>query len=262
MAVIIGSARIDENGHAVGGAAGDQKQKSTPDYGGEISMQNFYVPRNKGWYILRPKSAEHAKKIAKKMETACNNKNIGYDQGGRYGVVKNGVATKTKTEADCSSLVRACVKEATGKDPGDFNTESEPKALEKTGLFEKKISYTSGTTLYTGDVLVTKTKGHTAIVVKGASRSGNNTPTTKKTSNSKVALPTLKIGNEGEEVKKLQKNLKSLGFRDDSKEELEVDGKFGSKTKQALIKFQKSAKIEPDGVYGKESHEAMKSIIN
>lgn len=260
MAVIIGSARIDENGHAVGGAAGDQKQKSSPDYSGEISMQNFYVS-NKGWYILRPKSADHANKIAKKMETACNNKNIGYDQGGRYGVIKNGVATKTKTEADCSSLVRACVKEATGKDPGDFNTEGEPGALEKTGLFEKRISYSSGTTLYTGDVLVTKTKGHTVIVVKGASRSGNSTSAPKKTSNSKVALPTLRKGSEGEEVKKLQKNLKSLGFKDDSKKELAVDGDFGSKTKQALIKFQKSAKIEPDGVYGNESYKAMKSII-
>ena len=32
---IIGSARIDERGKATGGKAGDQKQKSTPDYKGD-----------------------------------------------------------------------------------------------------------------------------------------------------------------------------------------------------------------------------------
>lgn len=31
----IGSARIDEHGKATGGKAGDQKQKTTPDYKGE-----------------------------------------------------------------------------------------------------------------------------------------------------------------------------------------------------------------------------------
>lgn len=31
---IIGSARIDEHGKATGGKAGDQKQKTSPDYKG------------------------------------------------------------------------------------------------------------------------------------------------------------------------------------------------------------------------------------
>lgn len=31
---IIGSARIDERGKALGGKAGDQKQKTSPDYKG------------------------------------------------------------------------------------------------------------------------------------------------------------------------------------------------------------------------------------
>lgn len=175
MAVIIGSARIDEKGNATGGVVGDQKQTSTPDYKGEVSFQNFYV-HSKGWYVLRPKSVDHAKAIAKSMKTACNNPNIGYDQNGRYGVVKYGTATKTKTEADCSSLVRVCVKEGTGKDPGDFNTSSEVSVLEKTGLFEAKKAYTSGMTLYTGDVLVTKTKGHTVIVTDGTERVSVSTP--------------------------------------------------------------------------------------
>lgn len=182
MAVIIGSARIDERGKLSGGQAGDQKQKSsTNDTVGEVSMQNFYV-HSKGWYILRPKDANIAKKIASNMKTACNNKNIGYDQMNRLGVMTYGVNSKVKTETDCSTLVRACVKEASGKDPGNFSTLNEADMLEKSGLFEKRVAYTSGTTLYTGDVLVTKTKGHTVIVVEGADRTTKKPTPTKTTS--------------------------------------------------------------------------------
>ena len=168
MGVIIGSARIDENGRASGGAAGDQKQSTTPDYTGEVSMQNFYV-HTKGWYVLHPQDPEVAIRLAAAMITACNNANIGYDQLQRLGVVTNGTGSKVKTECDCSSLVRACVREATGKDPGNFTTANEATMLEATGLFEDKKNYTTGMTLYTGDILVTKTKGHTAIVTAGAS---------------------------------------------------------------------------------------------
>ena len=169
MSIIIGSARLAENGSITGGAVGDQKQRSTPDYTGEVSMQAFYQ-HSKGWYILRPKDAAHANAIARKMKDACNNPNLGYDQTGRYGVLTYGIGTKTKTECDCSSLVRACVKEATGKDPGEFSTAVEATVLENSGLFEKRIPYSSGTALYTGDVLVTKTKGHTVIVTDGNPR--------------------------------------------------------------------------------------------
>lgn len=183
MNIVIGSARVDEKGTYSGGAAGDQKQKSSVnDTAGEVSMQPFYVHK-KGWNVIRSKSAAHAKNIAKNMKTACNNANIGYDQAGRLGVIQNGVGSKVKTEADCSSLVRACVKEATGIDPGNFTTYNEASVLKKTGLFEDKIAYTSDTELYTGDILVTKSKGHTAIVVSGKARTikkAASTDTTKK----------------------------------------------------------------------------------
>lgn len=259
MSIIIGSARINENGHATGGASGDQKQKSTPDYSGEISMQTFYVS-NKGWYVLRPKSAKHAKKIAENMKTACNNKNIGYDQNGRNGVIKYGVATKTKTEADCSSLVRACIKEATGKDPGDFYTGNEATVLEKTKLFEARKSYVNGMKLYDGDVLVTKTKGHTVIVVSGNSRD-EKTNTDKKT----IAKPTLREGSQGYEVGILQKNLNEVKKSIFSKifsTKLVVDGEFGPKTKEGVKSFQKKYKLElVDGIYGPKTAEKMGSLL-
>lgn len=173
MGIVVGSARIDENGKVSGGAAGDQKQASSAnDTIGEVSMQAMYA-HSKGWYISRPKLVEHANAIAERMVKACNNPNIGYNQGKRLGIVTYGTGSKTKTECDCSSLVRECVKEATGKDPGNFTTANEVAKLEATGLFESKVAYVSQekTPVYNGDVLTTKTKGHTVIVVGGNQRS-------------------------------------------------------------------------------------------
>ena len=191
MSIMVGSARIDERGNASGGAAGDQKQTSaTNDLTGEVSMQKMYS-HSKGWYILRPKSAAHAVKMADLMKAACNNANIGYDQGNRLGVVQHGIMTAVKTECDCSSLVREVVKEATGKDPGNFTTANEAASLEATGLFESKRSYVSqsATPVYDGDVLVTKTKGHTVIVVSGNARkaaSGSSSAPVPSVSTAKI----------------------------------------------------------------------------
>ena len=174
MAIMVGSARIDEHGNIKGGAVGDQKQTvKTGDTKGEVSQQAFYV-HSKGWIILRPKSPELAAEIALLMIDACDNPNIGYDQGNRNGVLRYGVHTKTKTECDCSGLIRAIIYWATGKDPGAFSTATEVDKLMATGLFEK-IEFTSQTKtpVYNGDILVTKTKGHTVIVTSGNPRKVN-----------------------------------------------------------------------------------------
>ncbi len=205
MAVIIGSARIDENGKISGGSAGDQTGK-------EVATQNFYV-HAKGWYVLRAKSDAVANKLAQAMKQACNNNNIGYDQYQRLGVITNGTNSKVKTECDCSSLVRQCVIEASGKDPGNFNTSNEVSALEKTGLFEKAFKYTSGTTLKTGDILVTCTKGHTVIVTSGASRTTK--PSIDSTAKEVVSG---KYGNGQDRINK----LKALGYTDAEIKEIQA----------------------------------------
>lgn len=168
MAILVGSARQDEKGRYSGGTAGDQTGK-------EVSTQEMYT-HSKGWYIIRAKDIVHANKIAERMFVACENNNIGYDQNQRLGIIQNGINTKLKTECDCSSLVRQCVREATGKDPGNFTTANELQALKNTGLFEKEISYVNQiqTPVYDGDILVTKSKGHTVIVVSGNRRKTNN----------------------------------------------------------------------------------------
>lgn len=173
--VTVGSARIDENGNANWGKAGDQTCK-------EVATEPYYRHRL-GWYLLRPKQAAVARKIGLAMVEACLNHNIGYDQSERYGIInclkKYGRIAKINepTEADCSSLVRACCIQA-GINVGDFNTSSEVSVLEKTGAFNKAVVVTNDTKLCAGDVLVTKIKGHTLIVTEGYPREDGK-PTVK-----------------------------------------------------------------------------------
>ena len=277
--IYIGSARIDERGKLFGGQAGDQKQtSSTNDTKGEVSIQQFYL-HSKGWYILRPKDISAANKMASAMTIACNNKNIGYDQYNRLGIIEHGVDSKVKTEADCSSTVRACIIKATGKDVGNFNTENEASVLEKSGLFHKRAVYVNQTKtpIYNGDVLVTKTKGHTVIVVSGNPRSGKSTTNTSVNTSTKYAqkdfikdiqsaigvkvdgvvgvktlsaLPLIsKTKNtKHKAVKPLQKYLNSIGYSCGS-----VDGEFGNKSASAVEKFQKAKKLVVDGTVGQNT---------
>lgn len=185
MTITIGSARIDERGKASGGKAGDQKQKASPDYKGEVSMQNFYVS-SKGWYILRAKNPQVASNIALAMTIACNNPNIGYNQAKRLDIIKAGAGTHATqpTSCDCSSLVRQCVREA-GVEVGNFTTANEASVLTATGHFDK-LTYKKGMALFLGDILVTCVKGHTVVVTSGYTRLSAN-----------IAIPTVKLGTRG-----------------------------------------------------------------
>lgn len=244
MKIIIGSARIAEDG-SVAGAAGDQKQKSTPDYVGEVSLQEFYI-HSKGWYVLRPKNPSVAEDMAGLMRTACNNPNIGYNQNKRLDILTHGIFTTQPTSCDCGTLVRECIREAAGRDPGNFTTANEAAKLEESKLFEPRIPYTQGMLLYEGDVLVTKvTKGHTVIVVEGYKREMNltNSATIKKGNEIKVTLPTIKLGSTGDAVALWCIILGEVLIVRIFDEELE------NKTKD----FQKKHGLEVDGIVGKNS---------
>ena len=255
LGVIIGSARCDANKKLTGDKAGDQTQVSEPDYKGEVSMQVFYV-HSKGWYILRPKADEVANGISEAMARACNNPNIGYDQAERLGIVTKGTATTYPTECDCSSLVRVCVKEASGIDPGNFTTANEASLLKATGLFEEKQAYKNGMELFTGDVLVTKTKGHTAVIISGKSRKGKKKDAEKPDMGAcpyeQPALD-LKFTMIGKEVKWGQWMLNKHGYN------LKVDGIFGPKTLEAVKDFQKKKGLKVDGTVGRLTKAALKA---
>lgn len=176
MKVQIGSARIDENGNISHGSAGDQT-------GREVAVENYYV-HSKGWIVLRAKSAEVAKKLAYDMKAACDNSKIGYDQSQRDTLYKYAsevgfdcARVKTKCETDCSALVRVCLAYA-GIKVGNFNTASERSIIMATNKF-KALSDVAEKDLRLGDILVTKTQGHTAIVISAKEQTAQKEETKK-----------------------------------------------------------------------------------
>lgn len=168
MNIKFGSACIDERGKINGGDAGDST-------GREVCEEPMYI-HSLGWIILRLKNKEYAMANAEAMKRACGNDCIGYDQNQRLGIISTGTRTTKKTECDCSSLVRICVIESTGIDPGNFTTANESDMLFRTGLFEKIVFVSQNKTpVFDGDILVTKTKGHTVIVTSGNPRREDGT---------------------------------------------------------------------------------------
>lgn len=169
--VRVGSARIDERGSAIGGKAGDQT-------GREVAIENWYL-HGQLWYVLRAKSDKVREKIAQDMEWACANPNVGYDQGQNqtlwYVAEKVGFNCKKvqePCETDCARLVRVCVWYAGIKAP-DFYTGNELAVLYGTGAFSvlKSDKYCrSSDYLKRGDILVTRTKGHTVVVLDNGAK--------------------------------------------------------------------------------------------
>lgn len=236
MALIVGSARHDENGKYTNGKVGDQLQKSsTNDTVGEVSKQNFYV-HSKGWNILRPLSTSVAIELAHAMDVACNNKMLGYSQGCQRKTVDK-IDSITPINVDCSKLIRDCIYHATKKDVGNFNTANEVAVLQKSGLFMTAFPFKSltSTPLYDGDVLVTKTKGHTVIVISGNTRKDNVTYYSKYngTSNSIVTALT-SVG---------EKNT-SLAYRKKIASANGITNYMGTATQNTqLVKLLKSGKL-------------------
>lgn len=250
MAVKVGSARIDENGSAHGGKAGDQTGK-------EVSTQAWYK-HSKGWRVLRCKDSGKAESIARAMEAACANDNIGYDQYQRQtlydqakkvGFDPGRVATPCET--DCSALVRVCLAYA-GITVGNFRTTDQARVMLATGAFEELTGaqYTDRPDyLRRGDVLVTRTQGHTVVVLSDGDKV--QTPATDTTTDT---ARTLRKGMRGEDVKALQTQLMQLGFR---LPRYDADGDFGSETLAAVKAFQRRQGLDVDGQVGPKTRAAL-----
>ena len=244
MAVQIGHARIDEDGNARNGSAGDQNGK-------EVMISEWYA-HSKGWRVFRARDDAKAAKIAEAMRAACKNNCIGYDQNQRntlYNKAKavgfNPAKVTAKCETDCSALVRVCCAYA-GISMVDFNTSSEPKALLSSGAFIELVGsqYTAQDDyLRAGDVLCTRTKGHTVVVLSDGSKSA-----------SPAARMTLRKGSSGSAVKTLQKALMGLGY---DLPKYGADGDFGNETLVAVKAFQKKAGLVVDGIVGAKTWAAL-----
>lgn len=249
MAVLIGSARGDENGRAHGGRAGDQT-------GREVSTQNWYK-HSKGWVVLRAKDPEKAAKIAQAMRAACDNPNIGYDQYQNqtlWNAVKDKGYDPAKAdepcETDCARLVRVCCAHA-GIVARDFYTATEVDRLMETGEFVKFTAskYTrQDDYLGAGDILVTKTKGHTVVVLTNGDKYDGEVEEPSVPLGSRV----LRDGSEGKDVEDLQRRLKAVGY-----DPGEIDGEYGPNTEAAVRALQKDAGISVDGEFGPDSYAAL-----
>ena len=175
--VYIGNAVGDEHNRAYGGDPGDQT-------GSELKIQPWYKNK-KGWRVFRAKSADVRDALATDMRAACDNEHIGYDQHQRNTLYKEAAPygfdcakVTTSCECDCSSLVRVCLAYA-GIIVKDFNTASEPNRLMATGDFEELTDkkYTDESAyLMEGDILCTKVKGHTAIVLNDGDKAHEPEP--------------------------------------------------------------------------------------
>lgn len=173
--VRVGSARIDENGKLIGGQAGDQT-------GQEVAVEAWYR-HDKGWVVIRAKDAAARERIAQCMEAACANDNIGYDQSTSWDLYDKSKQygwdcskVDTPVETDCSSLVRVCVAFAIGKDVPWFSTANQVLVLDATKLFDiiTDASVTDhDTALKRGDILCTRTQGHTVVVLDDSTPSAS-----------------------------------------------------------------------------------------
>lgn len=102
MANLIVHSRIDENGNARGGVAGDQNLR-------EVCIQDFWDMV--AHYVLRIANEAVRNQFVKNMIDIANNNNVGYDQGGRNTLLVQGIKVyfdftniNVPCECDCSSM--------------------------------------------------------------------------------------------------------------------------------------------------------------
>ena len=252
MAVMLASARSDEHGKAKYGAAGDQT-------GREVMIQAWY-PHEKEWFVLRAIDPAKRALIAQAAIAAAKNENIGYDQSERndlYAVAKrfgfDPSKVDEKVETDCSALVRVACEFAGIHTDIAFTTSNLFKVLMATGAFVQMVGAqyeAQSDYLCAGDILCTKSKGHTVIVTTDGPKA-EVAPIPYK-----LGDRILRKGDTGADVAELQVALDKLGYAPGK-----ADGDFGPKTKTALLIFQSCAKLESDGEYGPKSHKALQAAM-
>jgi peptidoglycan hydrolase-like protein with peptidoglycan-binding domain len=249
VAVKLGSARIDENGNTSGGVAGDQNTK-------EVSTQSWYK-HAKGWRVLRPNDANKAEKIAYAMQAACDNNKIGYDHHHRTTLYEKAkdvgfdpAKVTSNCETDCSALVRVCCAYA-GITVANFYTENLVTKLLGTGEFTEMCGtkYTDKSDyLCRGDVLVTKERGHTVVVLRDGSKAtarattGGDTSTVNLNVTYTFGSRTMSYGMNGTDVRELQSKLTSLGYDCGI-----ATGIFDTQTLASVKSFQQNHNIAADG---------------
>ena len=107
------------------------------------------------------------------------------------------------------------------------------------------ISYQSATGLPGNGVCDAATWAALKTVTGGSAPVGDDEP-----DDVNEEYETIRRGDSGELVSKLQGLLNDGGYTDDNGNALDVDGKFGPKTHAAVIKYQAAKGLKQDGIVG------------
>ena len=140
-------------------------------------------------------------------------------------------------DGDTSDIIATPTPETPGNTTADLNQSTQDKLIEDS----KDVTSSSGA----------NTSSNTN------SSSGNNSSSSNSSSKPQVSSikETLKEGSQGTNVKTLQKALNLI-----VKQNLDVDGIFGTKTKKAVKKFQSEQGISSDGIVGKDTKAKFKKL--
>lgn len=259
----------DENGRYAGGKAGDQT-------GGEYCLKPWY---SRPWdYIIRWRDEELGNLFADLATEAALNDMIGYDQGtagnsgDRYTFRKQMQAVgwrpsniKTACEADCSEstivLIRAVghlkgireLQECNATYTGDMMNYFRSSAGKKYFVVLQGAYLTEPSLARRGDINL-NVAHHVNVTVDNGENAGNEIPDNSDTktegSEYMFSVGNVKNGSKGNNVKLLQRLLKSNSCKGADGKVLMVDGVCGANTVYAIKAYQKKKGLEADGIAG------------
>ncbi len=93
----------------------------------------------------------------------------------------------------------------------------------------------------------------------GAAESSSVPPREEQSASPPAVEGLIRQGDRGTQVSALQEQLNRLGIRDAQGRELQIDGDFGGRTRQALEAYQRANGLEVDGIAGPRTMESLRS---